>query len=80
MGTAGVNFTNVLPEAFTLLDRESVKITVKPSVFFTLSGSVCIKDVHRALMKLSPGVHWTFGLSLTSVAKLLSNYVIKLFL
>ncbi len=77
MGTTGVNFNIVLLEAFTLLDPESIKITVKPSLFFMLSGSVCVKAVHRALMKLSPGVHWTFGLSLTRVAKLLSNDVIK---
>jgi len=34
----GVNFTNVLHEAFTLVDPESVKNTVKSSVSFYAFG------------------------------------------
>ncbi len=50
---SSVNFTNVLRTAFTLIDPESVKNTVK-SLLFTLLGSTSIKAVCRTLMKLSP--------------------------
>jgi len=35
---AGVNFTNILRKAFTLVDPESVKNTVKSSVSFYAFG------------------------------------------
>ncbi len=56
-----------------LVDPESIKNTVKSSVFFTLLGSTSVKAVHRTLMKLSSG-HWfpTF-LGLCLVGPLLSN-------
>jgi len=52
----GVNFSNVLHGAFTLIIPKSAKNTVKSSVFFTLLGSASVKAVCRTLMKLSPGV------------------------
>jgi hypothetical protein len=52
--TPGVNYTNVLCAAFTLLDPESVKKIDKLSVFFTLLGSSHVKAAHRMLTKLSP--------------------------
>ncbi len=56
---SGVNFINVLYTAFTLVDPESVKNTVKSSVSFDAFGSTCIKALHRTLMKLSPRVNLT---------------------
>jgi len=56
----GVNLTNVLHAAFTLVDPESVKkIQLSHPYLFTYSGSASIKAVHRMLMKLSPGVNFT---------------------
>ncbi len=52
---AGVYFTNIIHPAFTHVDPETVKNTVKSSVSFTLLGSAWIKVVHRTLMTLSPG-------------------------
>jgi len=49
--TPGVNFTNVLCTAFTLVDPESVKNTVMSSLSFY---SASVKAVRRMLMKLSP--------------------------
>ncbi len=51
----GVNFTNVLHAAFTLVDPEIVKKIDNLTVFFTLLRSVSVKAVRRTLMKLSPG-------------------------
>ncbi len=53
----GVNFTNVLRAAFTLVDPKSVKKIDQLTVFFTLLGSACVKAVRRMLVKLSPGVN-----------------------
>ncbi len=39
-GEAGVNFTNVLSAAFTLVDPKSVKMIDNLTVFFTLLGSL----------------------------------------
>jgi len=52
----GVNFTNVLRAAFTLINPESVKKIENLTVSFTLLGSALIKAVCRTLMKLSPGL------------------------
>jgi hypothetical protein len=48
---AGVNFTNVLRAAFTLVDPESIKNTFESSVSFYDFGLV--KAVRRTLMKFS---------------------------
>jgi len=50
----GLDFTNVLREAFTLVDRESVNKIDKLTVFFTLLGSASVKAALRMLMKFSP--------------------------
>ncbi len=50
----GVNFTNILCAAFTLVDPESIKKIDNLTVFFTLQGSACVKAVRRTLMNLSP--------------------------
>ena len=54
--TPGVNFTNFLQAAFTREGPQNAKKTVKSSSCFALSGSVCIKDARRMLIKLTPGV------------------------
>jgi len=65
----GVNFTNILREAFTLVDPKSVKkLQLSPQYLFTLSGSENVKAVHRSLMKLSPG----FGFVLVELYQLVS--------
>jgi hypothetical protein len=53
-GRVGLNFNNILCTAFTLVDPESIKNTVKSFVSFTLSGSTGAKAAHRTLMKLTP--------------------------
>jgi len=52
--TAGVNFINVLLEAFRLEDPKSAKKTDNLTVFFALLGSASIKAASRTLMKLTP--------------------------
>ena len=54
--TPGVNFINVLCTAFALVDRKSVKNTVKSLVSFMLLRSMSIKVVRRMVLKLTPGV------------------------
>jgi hypothetical protein len=54
----GVNFINVLREAFMLTDPESARKTVKLSVFFVLLESERAKAACRTLMKLNPGVNF----------------------
>jgi hypothetical protein len=44
---AGVNFTNILLTAFTLIAPESIKKIDNLTVIFTLLGSASVKDVHR---------------------------------
>jgi len=44
--TPGVDLINVQHTAFTLVDPESAKNTVKSSVSFTLSGSTSVNAVH----------------------------------
>ena len=51
---SGVNFTNILLEAFKLVDPESVKKIDNLTVFFTLLGSASVKAVCKTLKKLSP--------------------------
>jgi len=50
----GLNFINILCPAFTHTDPKSAKNTVKPSVFFTLLRSACVRDVHKMLVKWTP--------------------------
>jgi hypothetical protein len=52
----GVNFTNVLRTAFTLVDLKSVKKIENLTVFFTLLGSAHVKAARRPLVKFSLGV------------------------
>ena len=51
----GVNFTNVLRAAFTLVDPKTVKMIYNLTVFLMLLGSASIKVERKMLMKLSPG-------------------------
>ena len=51
----GVNFTNVLPAAFTPADPKSAIKLLKLTVFFALLGSAFVKAAHRMLVKLTPG-------------------------
>jgi len=61
---SGVNFTKVLCTAFTLADPESIKkILLSHQYLFTLSGSACIKAVHRTLMKLRSSNNGYFGIT-----------------
>ncbi len=52
----GVNFINILLEAFTLVDPKSVKKIDNLSVIFTHLGSVSVKAGHKTLLKLNPDV------------------------
>jgi len=54
--TSWVNFTYFLHEAFTLVDPESVKNTVKSSVSFYAFGICGCKSGRRTFMKLTPWV------------------------
>jgi len=51
---AGVNFINVLHEAFAMADPQSAKKTVKFSVFLVLLGSASTTASHKTLMKSTP--------------------------
>ncbi len=54
---AGVNFVNILLEAFTFENPKSAKKnTVKLSVYFALFGSAHVKASSILLMKLTPGL------------------------
>ncbi len=49
----GVNFTNILRTAFMPVAPQSVKkIQLNPWYLFMLSGSECVKAVHRTLLKI----------------------------
>jgi len=72
--TPGVNFTNALLAAFTLVDPESIKNTVKSSVSFMLLGSGRVKAVCRMLMKLSLGVNFVNILTQSFCAKRQSSH------
>jgi len=70
VGAIRGQFINVLHTAFTLEDPKGVKTTINLTVFFTLSGSGCVKAARRTLMKLTPEVKdpsevsgwtWTLG-------------------
>ncbi len=50
---AGVNFINVLRTAFTLIGSKSAKRHCQLDCLFCAFG-ICVKAVHRTLMKLSP--------------------------
>jgi len=50
----GVNFTNILLAAFTLIDPESVKKIDNLTVFLMLLGSTRVKAASKTLVKLNP--------------------------
>jgi len=54
LSTLGVNFTNVLREAFTHSDPESVKKDCYVISHFALLGYGRVKAAHKILMKLTP--------------------------
>ncbi len=56
---SGVNFTNVLFEAFVRADPKSAKITFKSLVFFVLLGSVRVKAANKMFVKSTLGVDST---------------------
>jgi len=59
--TPGVDFTNMFTRSFYACRSQKRKILVKPSVFFVLVGSVCIKVACKMLVKLTLGSgHVTF--------------------
>ncbi len=56
-GRPGVNFTNILHTAFTLVDPKSIKkIQLSHQYLFTLLGFESVKAACRMLMKLSPAI------------------------
>jgi len=55
----GVNFINVLLEAFTRTDPKRVKTQFSCLYLFALLGSGCVKTLRKMLMKLTPGVDFT---------------------
>ncbi len=61
----GVNFTNILPAAFMLVEPKGIKKIDSLSVYFMLSGFAHVKAVHRTLMKLSPD--FSYGMWLIAV-------------
>jgi hypothetical protein len=50
---SGVDFTNILPEAFTSKDPKSVKIQSIYQYLFALLGSAHVKAARKMLMKLA---------------------------
>jgi len=59
----GANFTNVFMRSFYTCRSQKRKKTYDLAVFFALLGSTRIKDVHKTLMKLTPGASVGSGLS-----------------
>jgi hypothetical protein len=55
---SGVNFINIIREAFTRADPKSVKIYRQCNWIFTLLGSVSIKSAHRTLMNWPQDDYW----------------------
>jgi hypothetical protein len=55
----GVNFINILFEAFTRADLKSSRKTDDLTVFFVLLGSAHVNVLHKMLVKLSTGVNET---------------------
>jgi len=51
----GVNFTNILCAAFTLVGPKSAKRHCQLGCLFAHTGSARVKAARRTLMKLSPG-------------------------
>jgi len=52
--TTGVDFTNILHEAFTSTDPKSAKKTHSLTVFFALLRYTSVKVVRKMLVKLTP--------------------------
>ncbi len=53
--TTSVNFVNVLRTSFVPVDPKSTKRYWRLDWILTLLGAMCVKAVHRTLMKLRPG-------------------------
>ena len=51
----GVNFTNILPAAFTAADPKSAIKLLNLTVFFALLGSVGVKAARRTFINWRPG-------------------------
>jgi len=63
----GVNFTNILHKAFKCADTKSRK-NVKPSAFFKLLGSVCIKAARKHVGEIyRPALIDTLALELDQI-------------
>jgi len=60
---SGVNFINILPEAFTPDDPKSAKKYSQAVSLFALLGSACINAAHKMLVK-SPQVIRRIGFGL----------------
>jgi len=57
LATPGVDFINILLEAFTRADPKSEKTSQVVSLFVLL-GSVCIKAARKMLVKSTPGIDY----------------------
>jgi len=49
----GVDFINILWEAFTCIDSKSAKKTDTLTIFFEHLGSALVKALHKMLIKLT---------------------------
>jgi hypothetical protein len=54
--SSGVDFTNLLPAAFTRTDPKSTKSTDGFTIFCGFEICACKKAAHKTLMKLNPEV------------------------
>jgi len=52
---SGVNYTNILHEAFTCADPKSAKKTDSLTVIFGLLGFAHVKAARKMMVKLTPG-------------------------
>jgi len=50
----GVNFINILREAYVCADPKSAKRRDSLTVFFALLGSFCVKAAHKMFVKSTP--------------------------
>jgi len=70
-----VDFINVLQAAFAHVDSKSIKRCWGFYWILTLSGSTCVKAVHRTLMKMSPNVALIATFSVQLPLQLLSKCI-----
>ena len=78
-----VDFINVQRTAFTLVDPETAKNTVKSSVFFTLLGSTSVKPDYKYVGEIEPRCqfHQHFIIAFfiqTCLAQIVSYYSVAL--